>query len=60
MSLDFDTLSSPICQIYFEICKFKYIGLFCKELTLGHFLRYQFNYFNDILHLYNCKKFTID
>ena len=35
MNLDFDTLASPICQIFFEIGKFKYRGLFFQEPTLG-------------------------
>ena len=52
INLDFATLASPSCQIFCEICKFKYRGLFFQEPTLGHFLKYQFNYFHYILYLY--------
>ena len=31
--------------MFFEICKFKYRGLFFQELTLGHLLRYQLTIF---------------
>ena len=60
INLDFDTLASPICQILFEIYKFKYRGLFFQEPTLGQFLRYmyQFYYFHDILDLYNCERYA--
>ena len=40
MNLDSDTLTPVIRQIFFEICKFKYKGLFFQEPTLGHFLRH--------------------
>ena len=37
INLDFNILASPVCQPFFEICQFKYYGLFFQELTLGHF-----------------------
>ena len=50
---------SSLSQIFSEICKFKYRGLFFQEPTLCHFLRHQFYYFHDILHLCNCEKFAL-
>ena len=35
MNLDFDTLGSPICKVFFEICKFKDINGFFQESVLG-------------------------
>ena len=48
-----DTLATLIRQIFFEICKLIYKDSFFQKPTLGHFLKYQFYYFHDILHFHN-------
>ena len=37
INLDFDTLDSPICKIFFEVRKFKNINVFFQESILGNF-----------------------
>ena len=56
VNVDFDTLTCPICQIFFEICKFRYRGSFFQKQTLGHFLKCQLYDFHDILN--NCETFV--